>query len=143
MSILNALYQEETWGKGEDAVPIASMPTRHIKNVVSWIWRNRESLKMQAEAEMAFGMKPGGDAAIDAFDSAFNELLETPVNRWFGELPIIAAFRNALRKDDLIDRTEEWLTRMIGDGEENELPDDPEAYNLNIANTVPFKGLGR
>jgi hypothetical protein len=112
MGMVDQLYQAEKWGKGEDVVLINEMSSPHIKNVVSWIWRNRDNLKMGAEAEMAFGMKPRGEAAQDAFDAAFEGLLNQSSTDWFVDLPIIMAFRDELARRGE-ESTSAWLTRMI------------------------------
>lgn len=113
MSMIDSLYQKEKWGKGEDARPISELETRHVMNVVSWIWRNRENLKAACEAEMVFaGPTVQGEAANDAFEDAFDELLTQNANEWFGELPIIAAFRDLITGRDGDNSTAQWLTRM-------------------------------
>lgn len=121
MGMIDTLYQKDTWGKNDGSVvAVKDMSVSHIKNTVSWIWRNREQLKMGAEAEMAFaGPALRGEAARDAFDDAFGEMLNKNENDWFCELPIIEAFR-----EELINRgeesTSEWLTRMINNRRQDE-----------------------
>jgi hypothetical protein len=98
MNMIDAMYQEEFWNKEENQIKISDMNSRHIHNVLNWIWRNRETLKSSAEASMAFGMpRPFGEAASDALDAAFEDLLQTPVNTWVRDLPLPQALARELR----------------------------------------------
>lgn len=107
--MIETLYQEEVWTTNDgETLSIADMNSRHIKNVLNWLWRNRESLKMSAESSMAFGgPTPSGDAASDAFDAAFEALLQQGVNDWVRNLPICRAMAKVLETRG--ERQEFWL----------------------------------
>jgi len=115
--VIETLYQGTNWVTNEgDRLLISDMNTRHLKNVLGWIWRNRESLKMSAESSMAFGPKPTAEAASDAFDMAFEELLNESANSWVRGLPVCKAMADELEKRG--ERQDFWFP------EEDHEPDD-------------------
>jgi hypothetical protein len=69
------LQQPTYWVDANDKVhEVATMDRRHAANVLAWLERRAPALHEAAVCEMAMGPKPSGDAATEAFDSAYAEL---------------------------------------------------------------------
>jgi hypothetical protein len=64
------------------------MTPRHRANLRRWLNRNRERIYESEVHSFVFGMKPRGDAAQDAFESAFNELMDYTPKQWLMETPL-------------------------------------------------------
>lgn len=97
------LLEQDTWWypQGRPAVRVVHMDKPWRLNVIRFIERRAPQLASDEYWRMASWaagpMGPGGDMAVDAFDSAMVEVISNPLG-WVREQPLMIALRKGLPK---------------------------------------------
>lgn len=103
----NVLMQDKVWyPKDGDPVRLDEMSLRWKKNLLAFLDRRASALHESAVNAVIFGPRPGGDAACDAFDSMFDELMETRPTTWLYDQPLVVRLEQLIREnhDGPVDR---------------------------------------
>lgn len=88
-SVLSLLHQDRYWITDTGSkTRLDYMTPRHRANLRDWLNRNRKRIYDSVVDDFVFGMRPRGDAAQDAFESAFDVLMETTPKQWLMESPL-------------------------------------------------------
>src|SRR6202008_4014097 len=85
-SVLDLLDQEEFWFTGNEVIKISDMDRRHRLNSAAWMVKRADPLHHLYVEHMVFGGPiPRGDAAIDCFEAALDEVLDASPEDWIKE----------------------------------------------------------
>lgn len=102
----HVLMQDEVWYPKEgDPVRLDEMSLRWKKNLLAFLERRAEALKMSAELELV-GATMGGEHAQDAVDQILAETLETKATTWLYQQPLVEKLEQLIREghDGPVDR---------------------------------------
>lgn len=105
VSAVRLLEQRIWWiPRNEPAIRLKDMEPSHRKYLLAFLHRNAARYKQYAEVQfigMATGpLGPGGDMAIDAVDSAMDELFEQPSKDWLEEQPLVKRLSRMVARDE-------------------------------------------
>lgn len=98
----NLSEQKIWWAPKEgDPVKIADMELSHRRNLLAYLERNAEALKLQADWAMysTFPDSPS-DGVADALDGIMDEMDHTTADDWIHARPLVKALRKSIKKDE-------------------------------------------
>lgn len=99
----SSLCEQKVWWapKEGDPVKIADMELSHRRNLLAYLERNAESLKLQAEWSL-LGTFPDdpSDGVADALDGIMGEMEHTTASDWIHAKPLVKALRKSIKKDE-------------------------------------------
>jgi hypothetical protein len=96
--IFELLDQDEWWEpQGGPPILVETMRPSHVHNLLAWFERKAPQLKTYYEVSLAAGPQPYGEMACDVFESACEDLWNTPVLVWLNEFPLIQKLRELQR----------------------------------------------
>lgn len=97
------LKDQKVWWVSKDgtAHKIAEMALSHRRNLLAFLERNADGLKMKEEWALISGF--GGelsDGVADALDQIQGEMEATPSTKWLRKLPLVKALRKSIKADE-------------------------------------------
>lgn len=97
------LKDQKTWWVSKDGTvhKIAEMALQHKRNLLAFLERHAEALKMNEEYALisSFPDHPS-DGVADALDGIMNEMDATPTTKWLRKLPLVKALRKSIKADE-------------------------------------------
>lgn len=97
------LKAQKTWWVSKDGTvhKIAEMALQHKRNLLAFLERNAEALKMSEEYALisSFPDDPS-DGVADALDGIMDEMDSTPTTKWLRKLPLVKALRKSIKADE-------------------------------------------
>lgn len=101
-NLYDLLDQDVIWeSKDGKTLLVEQMAPAHIHNLLAWFERRAPAIKSRYDLRFALSgaepLGPSGDMTCDAFESACDELWETPPLVWLNEQPLIKKLRELQR----------------------------------------------
>lgn len=97
------LKDQKTWWVSKDgtAHKIAEMALSHRRNLLAYLQRNADGLKMNEEYALISGFGADlSDGVADALDQIQGEMESTPSGKWLRKLPLVKALRKSIKADE-------------------------------------------
>jgi hypothetical protein len=87
--------------KDGTAYKIAEMALQHKRNLLAYLQRNADGLKMKEEWALISGFGADlSDGIADALDQIQGEMESTPSGKWLRKLPLVKALRKSIKADE-------------------------------------------
>lgn len=97
------LKDQKIWWvtKAGNVLKIAEMTLSHRRNLLAFLERNAEALKMSEDWALvsSFPDDPS-DGVADALDQIQGEMEQTPTGKWLRKLPLVKALRKSIKADE-------------------------------------------
>jgi hypothetical protein len=97
------LKDQRIWWVSKDGTPhkIAEMALQHKRNLLAFLERHADALKMKEEWALISGFGADlSDGVADALDQIQDEMNATPTTKWLRKLPLIKALRKSIKADE-------------------------------------------
>lgn len=89
------LDNDETWTTGDgETIALEDMEPRHRRNVLAWLEKRAEALKLADDLSLCSVVGPSGDAASDMFEMSVGQQFEMSAAEWLEEQPLVIALRD-------------------------------------------------